>query len=194
MWFNCNSKTSEAVKMYILWHKTYICKLWHEVIAGTLLYFDDGSKQYTRQLRGILLHCFIPRVNAHQSFWLSQREKKEQGNGNISNYYLQKLIYQSMVSCPWTEDCSRAKWLLFLAVPLEMHSSYHRPVLILWLMSTGITEMCLVPAPAWPRGSWWKTQSEIKVKNRGFWLWRQKIKTERWCGGWNREWLPPSLV
>lgn len=76
MLLNSNSKTSEAVKMYILWPKTYICKLWHKVIAETLLYFDDGSKQYTRQLRGILLHCFIPRVNAHQSFWLSQREKK----------------------------------------------------------------------------------------------------------------------
>lgn len=152
----CFSKTSEAVKTYILWHKTYICNVRHELIAETLLYFDDGSKQYTQRLRGILLHCFIPRVNAHQSFWLSHRGKKEQGNGNISNYFLQKLIYQSMVSCPWTGDCRRAKWLLFLAVPLEMHSSSSHPALILWLMSTGITEMCLVPATAWLRGSWLK--------------------------------------
>lgn len=76
MLLNHYSKTSETVKTYILWHKTYICKLWHEVIAETFLYFDDGSKQYTQWLRGILLHCFIPRVNAHQSFWLSQRGKR----------------------------------------------------------------------------------------------------------------------
>ncbi len=73
--------SSDAVKMYILWNKTCIFKLWHEVIAETKLYFDDDSKQYTRQLRGILLHCFIPRVNAHQSFWLSQREKNKNNKG-----------------------------------------------------------------------------------------------------------------
>ncbi len=69
-------KTSEAVKMYILWHKSCITVVMAWIIAETLLYFDEDLKQYTRQLRGILLHCFIPRVNAHQSFWLSQREKK----------------------------------------------------------------------------------------------------------------------
>lgn len=151
-------------------------------------------------LSGSEEYCFIVSFHVWMHIKVSdylKEGKEEQGNGNISNYFLQKLIYQSVVSCPWTGDCRRANWLLFLVVPLEMHSSSSSssyPALILWLMSIGITEMCLVPAPAWLRGSWWKTQSEIKLKNRGSRLWRQKIKTERWSGGWNKESLPLSLV
>jgi len=124
---------------------------------------------------------------------ISKRGKKEQGNGNISNYFLQELIYQSVVSCPWTGDCRRAKWLLFLPVPLEMHSSSSHLAWILWLMSTGITEMCLEPATVWLRGSWWKTVWDKAEEQR---LWGSGDRRSRQKGGVEaetKESLPPSL-